>query len=188
MYRGLRVALAHGDGQRIGDIGGLAPRVTGVRPDGQRHGHAAVSMHSRLGEDPQVGAGFGQRILHSGEFRLAVAGDHDGVARGGLPVAHRQRHMPFGDGQAEDRPRVQRDSLSLWEISVTMPVSCGRGETSLNRIDPSVSTNSSTPNTPHPVSPDAVALSTSPCTAVQAMARALSSTSPSAAAGCQDSR
>ena len=50
------------------------------------------------------------------------------------------------------RPRIARtcnaNSLVAWLIIVTMPVSCGRGETSLNSTWSSAVTNSSTPKRP----------------------------------------
>ena len=49
------------------------------------------------------------------------------------------------------------NSLRSWEIIVTMPVSWGRGETSLNQTS-SPLTNSSTPKSPRPPSESVTAL------------------------------
>ena len=79
------------------------------------------------------------------------------------------------------RPRSARacssNSDSRWLAIVTMPVSCGRGETSENSTSwPQM--NSSTPNTPQPPRASVIRPATS---------RARSSAAAGSACGCQDS-
>ena len=95
------------------------------------------------------------RSAPASAVRQTGVGRH-ALARSRAPRRRRRRarhdEVVGADGQPEDGAHVQGELAGRLATSVTMPVSCGRGETSLNSTSSSAVTNSSTPNRPCPPS------------------------------------
>src|SRR3569623_751558 len=151
------------------DFGGgllrTGPRLRDVDPFGQHHTHASPVERLRLAEQPDVDPPHPQRLIHALERdrRFLEAAVNAG-ARAAVDTG---------------RPKIARacssNSLNSWLAMVTMPVSCGRGLTSLNHTRAPF-TNNSTPKLPRP--PRRVVT-------LVAMVRALASAAGSIYCGCQ---
>ncbi len=96
---------------------------------GQRHAHAPLAADLGLAEQTQrrVELGEQRRLQIAETYALRLALDHRITAEADGPTS---RFAGIG------RPRIARacraNSERSWEISVTRPVSWGRGDTSLN--------------------------------------------------------
>ena len=93
----------------------------------QRHAHAALDEALGLAEQAQLGAGHAQRLGHAVE---------DDALRVDAAIDHRAGAGLFS-AVSTGRPRMARacssNSFCHCVAIVTMPVSCGRGLTSLNQ-------------------------------------------------------
>ena len=131
---------------------GAIDRILGVLAAGERDAHPAVLERLRLGEDPQVDrvcrgapSASASAMPSNGEVvALPVGEDH---GRGGRA----DRARSTGSEGRGSRASAARTRSGIGEISVTMPVSCGRGLSS-EKIAWSPRMKNSTPKMPWPPS------------------------------------
>ena len=114
----------------------------------KRDRHASVPMHFPASRRHQVGTRFGERGGDVAEFRFAIALDDDRMACRDGALRNRQATCSCVIG----RPRIARVECEFAQPLGSHGDPCryraDEGDLWLNSTFPSVSTNSSTPNTP----------------------------------------